>query len=70
MLLFLVRYTYHSMRSSGKATLWLVVGVIGLIGGYVPVWLWHSNPLGIESVLGGMIGGFVGIALWYRYLRS
>ena len=51
-----------------KSTLWLVVTVGSVLGGYLPT-LWGADGFGIESILGGMIGAFVGIWLWYRYLR-
>lgn len=43
----------------------------GLVGGYLPVVMWHSSSFGVASIVGGIVGGFVG--LWagfkvYQYL--
>ena len=38
----------------------------GLIGGYLPVILFHAGSLGIASIVGGTIGGFLGLWVGYR----
>lgn len=38
----------------------------GLIGGYIPVLLWHANPLSGWSLVGGLIGTMVGIYPGYK----
>ena len=37
----------------------------GLIGGYLPVILFHVSSLGVASIIGGTAGGFLG--LWAGY---
>ena len=38
----------------------------GLIGGYIPVLLWHANPLSGWSLVGGLIGTMAGIYPGYK----
>ncbi len=43
----------------GVLTLFITIG--GIIGGYVPVWLFHVSGLSLWSLLCGAIGSLVGI---------
>lgn len=36
-------------------------GLGGIVGSYIPVWLWHAGELSGWSIVGGMIGGVAGI---------
>ncbi|HEX4662214.1 MAG TPA: hypothetical protein VH144_01230 [Candidatus Saccharimonadales bacterium] len=56
--------------SGEKFILWTIVTILGFVGGYIPVWLWQADPLGLWSILGGLIGGILGIWLWFRFVRS
>ena len=38
----------------------------GAIGAYLPVVLFHSNPLGAISILLGAVGSFAGLWLGYK----
>jgi hypothetical protein len=53
-----------------KFILWTLVAILGFVGGYVPVWLWQADPLGLWSILGGLIGGLLGIWVWFKFVRS
>lgn len=35
--------------------------VFGLVGAYIPVWLFNANPLGGLSILGSVVGGIIGV---------
>lgn len=41
----------------------------GLLGGYLPVVLFHASSLGIASIVGGTVGGFLGLWVGYRAFR-
>jgi hypothetical protein len=49
-------------------------GVIGMctllgsvVGGYVPVLLWHASSLGVQSLLFGGVGAVAGVLVGARY---
>jgi hypothetical protein len=55
----------------GKTLVYAGAMLGGLVGGYLPVVLFHASALGWISIVGGIVGGFVG--LWagfklYQYL--
>ena len=52
-----------------KIIMWVIATVTGGVGGYLPVLLFHADPIGGASILFGMIGTIAGIFLWYKFLR-
>jgi hypothetical protein len=38
----------------------------GLLGGYLPVILFHASSLGLASISGGTVGGFLGLWVGYK----
>ena len=55
----------------GKTIVYAGMTVGSLIGGYLPVVVFHTGALGMASLIGGTLGAIVG--LWagykgYRYL--
>jgi hypothetical protein len=38
----------------------------GIIGSYLPVWLFKSDPIGPVSIVGGLIGGLAGLYFGYK----
>ena len=48
-----------------KAAIYIGTGIGGILGAYVPVWLWQADPLDLASLLGGLVGTIIG--LWGGY---
>jgi hypothetical protein len=48
-----------------KGLIYLGITVGGIIGGYVPVILFHQGSFSAASLIGGTIGSFLG--LWAGY---
>lgn len=46
--------------------MYLLISVGSIIGAYAPVILFHVDPLGLLSVLGGVVGSIAGIFVAYR----
>ncbi len=46
-----------------KRTIYLLAGLGGLIGAYVPVWLFNQSDFSLASIFGSAVGGIVGIWL-------
>ena len=42
----------------------------GIIGAYIPVVLFKSNPLGFVSIISGAIGSLVGLWAGYKAMQS
>ncbi|MBC7746926.1 hypothetical protein H7Y40_03010 [Pedobacter sp.] len=55
---------------TNKFIMWTAVTIGGLLGAYLPVWLFGADPLGGWSILGSTVGGICGIWVWYKFLRS
>jgi len=46
---------------STKKAIWICVLVGSIVGGYIPVLLFHSSVFSLVSILGNGVGGFIGI---------
>jgi uncharacterized membrane protein YjjB (DUF3815 family) len=46
-----------------KQVIYLLAGIGGIIGAYIPVWFFHQSDLSAASLLGSLIGGIAGIWL-------
>jgi uncharacterized membrane protein YeaQ/YmgE (transglycosylase-associated protein family) len=55
--------------NSGKSTLWIIIGILGTLGGYLPTLIWNTDPFGPEGIIGGFVGSVLGIWIWYKYFR-
>jgi hypothetical protein len=53
----------------GKTIVYAGVTVGGLIGGYVPVLLFHVSDLSLASIACGFAGAFLGLWVGYRIFR-
>jgi uncharacterized membrane protein YjjB (DUF3815 family) len=53
-----------------KQLIYLLAGVGGIIGAYVPVWLFHQSDFSIASILGSGLGGIIGIWLAVKLQNS
>lgn len=42
----------------------------GLVGGYLPVILFHASAFGAASIIGGIVGGFVGLWAGFKIYQS
>jgi uncharacterized membrane protein YeaQ/YmgE (transglycosylase-associated protein family) len=42
----------------------------GLLGAYLPVWLFNANPFGIFSISMGIVGSFVGLWAGYKMYQN
>ncbi len=42
----------------------------GIIGAYLPVWLFHADGLSIISLIGGTIGSLVGLFFGYKAAQN
>jgi hypothetical protein len=49
-----------------KSVLWLLIGIGGTIGGFIPVWF-GASYFSLWGILGSLIGSIAGI-YFYRYL--
>jgi hypothetical protein len=38
----------------------------GIIGSYIPIWLFKADPIGAISIIGGLIGGLAGLYFGYK----
>lgn len=56
--------------NSEKTVLWIIVSIAGTLGGYLPTLLWHADPFGVESIIGGFVGSVFGIWIWYKLFKS
>jgi hypothetical protein len=46
------------------------IAVGGLIGAYIPVLLFKSNPIGFVSIICGAIGSLVGLWAGYKAMQN
>jgi gas vesicle protein len=46
------------------------ITVGGIVGAYLPVWLFHVDSLSFLSLLGGTIGSFVGLYAGYKFSQN
>jgi len=53
-----------------KGIIGLGATVGGILGSYLPVWLFHADGFGVVSILGGVAGGIAGIWAAYKYANS
>lgn len=53
-----------------KMLLYIGITVGGLIGSYIPVALFRSNPFGMASLIFGTIGSFAGLWAGYKAQQS
>lgn len=53
-----------------KLIIYSSVTVCGIIGSYLPVWLFGSDIFSILSILGGAIGSVVGVFVGYKIGQS
>jgi len=44
-----------------KGLMWISISIGGIIGGYLPVLLFHAGNFSIWSILGGGIGSIAGV---------
>lgn len=42
----------------------------GLVGAYVPVWLFHADSFSLISILMGAVGSFFGLWLGYKAYQN
>lgn len=42
----------------------------GILGSYIPVWLFNVDPIGPVSILGGLIGGLIGLYFGYKAMQN
>lgn len=49
-----------------KSLTYLLVGVGGAAGSYIPVWAFGVSAFSILSILGGVAGGILGIVAAYK----
>jgi hypothetical protein len=42
----------------------------GIIGAYLPVLIFHVNPLGVWSIVFGTLGSFTGLYLGYKAYQN
>lgn len=49
-----------------KSLLYLLVGIGGVVGSYLPVWLFDVSAFSVLSILGGVVGGVIGIIIAYK----
>lgn len=42
----------------------------GVIGAYLPVWLFNADPIGPVSIIGGLIGGLLGLYFGYKAMQN
>lgn len=38
----------------------------GIIGAYIPVWLFNVSELSFASIMGGLVGGIAGLYFGYK----
>ena len=48
-----------------KTAIYIVSGIGGIVGAYIPTWLWGADMLDAASLLGGFVGTIVGLWLGY-----
>jgi hypothetical protein len=53
-----------------KFMIYLGASVGGVVGGYIPVWLWHAGTFSLWSVIGGIVGTVIGIWAGYKFSDS
>jgi hypothetical protein len=46
-----------------KQIIYLMAGIGGTVGAYIPVWFFHQSDLSGMSILGSLVGGIAGIWL-------
>lgn len=49
-----------------KIIIYVSITIFSLIGAYIPVVLFNSDPIGIISIIFGVIGSFFGIWVGYK----
>jgi hypothetical protein len=52
-----------------KWAIYIGGGIGGVVGGYVPVLLWHADALDASSLLGGFVGTLVGVWVGYKVAK-
>lgn len=52
-----------------KMAIYIGSSVGGIIGGYLPVLLWHADALDLFSLLGGFVGALVGCWGGYKVAK-
>lgn len=52
-----------------KTLIYIVIGITGAIGGYVPV-LFGADPFGGWSIFGSVVGGIAGIVIFYKMKQA
>jgi uncharacterized membrane protein YeaQ/YmgE (transglycosylase-associated protein family) len=50
----------------GKLFIYGGITVGGLIGAYLPVWLFHVDALSLWSILMSAVGSFIGLWIGYK----
>lgn len=53
-----------------KIFIYIGITIGGLIGAYLPVWLFHVDALSLWSIILGAVGSFVGLWLGYKAYQN
>lgn len=53
-----------------KLLIYIGITIGGVIGSYLPVWLFHVDVLSLWSILMGAVGSFVGLWLGYKAYQN
>jgi hypothetical protein len=54
----------------GRGVIGMCVLAGSVVGGYLPVLLWHASSLGAQSLLFGAVGGIAGVFVGARIGES
>jgi hypothetical protein len=46
------------------------IAIGGIVGAYIPVVLFKSNPLGFVSIISGAVGSLVGLWAGFKVMQS
>ena len=52
-----------------KRTIYLGMFIGGLLGGYVPVFLWSVSTFSMSSLFGNALGAIIGIYIAFKLTR-
>jgi len=52
-----------------KALMYIIIGVTGTIGAWVPT-LFGASMLDFSSIFGSVVGGFVGIFIYWKLRQA
>jgi len=53
-----------------KLLIYIGITIGGVIGSYLPVWLFHADVLSVWSIVMGAIGSFVGLWVGYKAYQN